>query len=186
MGAKGARHGVVAYGFACPACGDSIQGALICSSLVRHPIRRRRTTLTLSSRPEQSGVEGPAVLFLTASEFKMSKRDHHYFVYIVASRTHVLYCGMTNSIERRVEEHRRSAVPGFTYTYQCDRLVCFERYQYVRNAINREKQIKGWRRSKKIWLIEQENPTWADLSEEWRQETADPTTTLRSGRDDKT
>ena len=115
----------------------------------------------------------------------MSKRDRHYFVYIVASRTHVLYCGMTNGIERRVEEHRQSAIPGFTEIYQCNRLVWFDCYQYVRNAINREKQIKGWRRSKKIWLIEKTNPTWADLSEEWRQETAGPSATLRSGRDDK-
>jgi putative endonuclease len=95
----------------------------------------------------------------------MSKREHHYYVYIVASRTHVLYCGMTNSIQRRMEEHRQAAIPGFTEIYQCNRLVWFERYQYVRNAIDREKQIKGWRRAKKIWLIEQTNPTWADLSD---------------------
>ncbi len=133
-------------------------------------------TLNLSSRPERSVVEGPAVLteLWRPLSFEMSKRDHHDFVYIVASRTHVLYCGMTNSIERRIEEHRQGAIPGFTEIYQCNRLVWFECYQYVRNAINREKQIKGWRRSKKIWLIEQTNPTWADLSEEWRQGTAGP------------
>jgi putative endonuclease len=95
----------------------------------------------------------------------MSKREHHYYVYIVASRTHVLYCGMTNSVQRRIEEHRQGAIPGFTEIYQCNRLVWFERYQYVRNAIDREKQIKGWRSAKKIWLIEQTNPTWADLSD---------------------
>jgi putative endonuclease len=117
--------------------------------------------------------------------FEMSKREHHYYVYIVASRTHVLYCGMTNSVQRRIEEHRRSSIPGFTQIYQCNRLVWFERYQYVRNALDREKQIKGWRREKKIRLIEQTNPTWADLSEAWRQGTAGPSTTLRSGRDDK-
>jgi putative endonuclease len=115
----------------------------------------------------------------------MSKQDHHYYVYIVASRTHVLYCGMTDSIQRRVEEHRQAVIPGFTETYQCDRLVWFEHYQYVLNAIDREKQIKRWRRAKKIWLIEQTNPTWADLSEVWRKETAGPSTALRSGRDDK-
>ena len=115
----------------------------------------------------------------------MSKREHPYYVYIGASRTHVLYCGMTNSVQRRIEEHRRSSIPGFTQIYQCNRLVWFERYQYVRNALDREKQIKGWRREKKIWLIEQTNPTWADLSEAWRQGTAGPSTTLRFGRDDK-
>ncbi len=115
----------------------------------------------------------------------MSKRDHHYFVYIIASRTRVLYCGMTNSVVRRVNEHREGILPGFTSHYQCHRLVWFERYQYVNNAINREKQIKRWSRAKKIQLIEQSNPSWADLSEEWRRQTADLSTPLRSGRDDK-
>ena len=108
----------------------------------------------------------------------MSKRERHYYVYIVASRTHVLYCGVTNHIQRRVEQHRASYCPGFTATYQCNRLVWFESYQYVINALDREKQIKRWSRAKKIWLIEQANPTWADLSEEWREETADLSTAL--------
>jgi putative endonuclease len=115
----------------------------------------------------------------------MSKQNHHYYVYIVASRSHVLYCGMTDSIQRRAEEHREGRIAGFTTTYQCNRLVWFERYQYVNNAIDREKQIKRWRRAKKIWLIERTNPTWADLSEAWRKETAGPSTALCSGRDDK-
>ena len=115
----------------------------------------------------------------------MGRRDHHYFVYIVASRTHVLYCGMTNSLSRRVQEHRDGMFGGFTADYQCNRLVWFEQYQYVNNAISREKQIKRWARAKKIKLIEEINPTWADLSEGWGKETADPSTTLRSGRDDK-
>jgi putative endonuclease len=104
----------------------------------------------------------------------MGKREHHYYVYIVASRTHVLYCGITNNLKRRVTEHRDGAIPGFTETYQCNRLVWFEHYQYVGNALDREKQIKSWRRAKKIWLIEQMNPTWADLSEAWTKETAGP------------
>jgi putative endonuclease len=115
----------------------------------------------------------------------MSNRHHHYFVYIVASRTHVLYCGITNNVQRRTQEHKDGSFPGFTSTYRCDRLVWFERYQYVNNALDREKQIKRWARAKKIWLIEQINPTWADLSEEWQEKTADPSTPLRSGRDDK-
>jgi putative endonuclease len=104
----------------------------------------------------------------------MSEREHHYYVYIVASRSHVLYCGVTNNIRHRVEEHREAAISGFTEMYQCNRLVWFERYQYIRNAIEREKQIKRWRREKKIWLIEETNPTWADLSENWREKTAGP------------
>ena len=100
----------------------------------------------------------------------MSKQDHHYYVYIVASRTHVLYCGMTNNIRRRAEEHREARIPGFTATYKCNRLVWFEHSQYVHNAIDREKQIKRWGRAKKIRLIEQTNPTWADLGKPWREE----------------
>jgi putative endonuclease len=95
------------------------------------------------------------------------KRDHHYYVYIVASRTRVLYCGMTNNVERRVAEHKAGTIPGFTANYLCERLVWFEHYHYVRNAIAREKQIKNWTRAKKILLIEEENSSWADLSEAW-------------------
>jgi putative endonuclease len=115
----------------------------------------------------------------------MKKRDHHYYVYIIASRTRVLYCGVTNSVARRTQEHRESEIPGFTASYHCHRLVWFEHYQYVHNALKREKQIKGWNRAKKIQLIERTNPSWADLSEAWRTETADPSTPLPSGRDDK-
>ena len=114
----------------------------------------------------------------------MSKRDHHYYVYIVASRTHVLYCGVTNNLLRRMHEHWTGG-SGFSSKYQCDRLVWFESYQYVNNALAREKQVKRWARAKKIHLIEQSNPTWADLSEAWKAETADLSTALRSGRDDK-
>ena len=115
----------------------------------------------------------------------MTRKEQLYYVYIVASRTHVLYCGITNNLQRRAKEHREGKAPGFTASYQCNRLVWFEHYRYVGNAIDREKQIKRWGRAKKIWLIELTNPTWADLSEEWRKETADLSTTLRSGRDDK-
>jgi putative endonuclease len=110
--------------------------------------------------------------------------EHHYYVYIVASRTRVIYCGMTNSIRRRIDEHREGSVPGFSAQYKCDRLVWFEHYQYVNNAIDREKQIKRWNRAKKLWLIGLMNPSWADLSEDWRKETTGPSTPLRSGRDD--
>ena len=108
----------------------------------------------------------------------MSRRDHHYYVYIVASRTRVLYCGLTNSVARRTEEHRAGLIPGFTADYKCHRLVWFEHYRYVHNAIDREKEIKRWTRAKKIELIEETNPSWADLSEAWRVETAGPSPPL--------
>jgi putative endonuclease len=89
------------------------------------------------------------------------------YVYIMASRSRTLYTGVTNNLERRVAEHKRRLAPGFTDRYRIERLVYFETWGHIRDAIQREKQIKGWRRSKKIGLIEAKNATWADLSEGW-------------------
>ncbi len=91
----------------------------------------------------------------------------NYFVYIMANRTRILYTGVTNNLERRVYEHKNSITPGFTSKYDLHRLVYYETYLDVRDAIAREKQIKGWLRAKKIALIESVNPKWQDLSEEW-------------------
>ena len=85
----------------------------------------------------------------------------------MASRSHTLYIGMTGDLRSRVFQHKWKEHEGFTALYNCDRLVWFERYQDVRNAIGREKELKGWRRSKKIALIESVNPTWVDLSRDW-------------------
>jgi putative endonuclease len=92
---------------------------------------------------------------------------HHYYVYLVASHRRVLYCGMTNNLRRRVGEHKERAIPGFTALYRCDRLVWCQQFQYVYNAIAREKEIKSWTRAKKIRLIEEINPLWSDLSDAW-------------------
>ena len=86
--------------------------------------------------------------------------------------------GIANNLERRLREHRLGEREGFTKRYRVHRLVCFECYRDVRAAIAREKQIKGWRREKKVALIEAENPTWEDLAPE-SEETAGPS--LRSG-----
>jgi len=85
----------------------------------------------------------------------------------MASRSRTLYTGVTNNLERRVAEHKRHLVPGFTGRYRIERLVYFETWGHIRDAIQREKQIKGWRRSKKNALIESRNPAWTDLSEGW-------------------
>jgi len=85
---------------------------------------------------------------------------HNYYVYIMSSKSRVLYVGITNDIHHRVWQHQHDELPGFTSKYRVHRLVYFERFQYVRNAIAREKAVKGWLRSKKIALIETENPTW--------------------------
>jgi len=93
--------------------------------------------------------------------------DRVYFTYIVASRSHALYIGVSGNLLKRVFEHKQKKVDGFSAAYNCNRLVWFERFTSPGNAIAREKQLKGWIRAKKISLIEKTNPTWNDLSEGW-------------------
>ena len=93
--------------------------------------------------------------------------EKHYYVYILASISGTLYLGITNNLERRMVEHKEGLISGFTKQYGVHRLVYFEVYSDVRNAVAREKQLKGWRREKKISLIEKDNPHWKDLSREW-------------------
>jgi len=95
------------------------------------------------------------------------RAEKTYFVYIMTNRSKTLYTGLTNSLVRRVREHKLGIGSGFTAKYRLDRLVYFERFQDVHNAIEREKQIKGWLRIKKIALIVSVNPAWDDLSAEW-------------------
>ncbi len=89
-----------------------------------------------------------------------------YFVYILASATRELYIGVTNDLSRRIPEHRQGLHPdSYAFTHQCTRLVHVESCTDVRDAIRREKQLKGWKRRRKIELIEGSNPEWRDLSE---------------------
>jgi putative endonuclease len=88
-----------------------------------------------------------------------------YHTYILCSATGVLYVGVTNHLERRVLEHKQKLVRGFTQKYDVNRLVWFEAFGDVRNAIAREKQIKGWLREKKLALVRASNPAFRDLSE---------------------
>ena len=90
-----------------------------------------------------------------------------YFVYIITNQSKTLYTGVTNDLMRRVYEHKNKMVEGFTKKYNIKKLVHFEESGNVVSAIAREKQIKGWLRSKKIALIESTNPAWKDLSEGW-------------------
>ncbi|MFA6467678.1 MAG: GIY-YIG nuclease family protein [Bacteroidota bacterium] len=88
-----------------------------------------------------------------------------YHVYILASqRNGTLYIGMTNDLRRRVDEHKQGLIPGFTQKYKVHMLVYFEEYADPRDAIAREKQLKWWRRSWKLDLIESFNPQWKDLA----------------------
>jgi len=93
--------------------------------------------------------------------------DHKYWTYIVASLSGTLYIGMTNNIERWMFEHKSGEFEGFASKYHCDRLVYLESFDDVRKAIDREKQLKGWRRSKKTTLIQSRDPRWEDLAEKW-------------------
>jgi putative endonuclease len=97
-------------------------------------------------------------------------KDHEYWVYIMASASGTLYVGMTNDLGVRVRQHKTGDIEGFSKRYHCDRLVYYESYDWVHRAIGREKQLKGWRRSKKIALIGSKNPRWKDLSESWGKE----------------
>ena len=91
-----------------------------------------------------------------------------YCVYLLTNQTNkVLYVGVTNNLRRRLYEHRRKSVAGFTKKYNLYKLVWFEQTEDIRSAIAREKEIKGWRREKKNRLVEDINPDWRDLSEEW-------------------
>jgi putative endonuclease len=93
----------------------------------------------------------------------------HFYVYIMTNRprSHVLYAGITGNLLRRVFQHKNKVLPGFTSRYNLTRLVYYECFSYPDAAIDREKEIKGWRRSKKIRLIESTNPRWCDLAEGW-------------------
>jgi putative endonuclease len=101
-----------------------------------------------------------------------------YYVYILTSvNRKVMYVGVTNNLENRVEEHRGGKGSAFTQRYRVHTLVHAEEYRYIEDAIAREKEIKGWRRSKKDALVSATNPSWADLLESLV--TIDPS--LRSG-----
>ncbi len=105
----------------------------------------------------------------------------HFYVYILSSKSRVLYTGITDDIYRRIWEHKNDVNSEFTRDYRVHRLVYYETFKYVNNAIAREKTIKGWLRSKKVALIRSTNPTWEDLSESW----FDGKQVFRFAQDDK-
>lgn len=90
-----------------------------------------------------------------------------YYVYIASNQSRTLYVGVTNNIRRRITEHKAGEIEGFTRRYHIGTLVYFEPFGDVHAAIRREKQIKHWRREKKLALIAAENSDWHDLSEGW-------------------
>jgi len=106
------------------------------------------------------------------------RREYRFYVYIMQSASRrALYIGMTNNLHERVWQHKTHRIEGFTDAYNATRLVHWESFDDVRNAIDREKQLKGWRREKKDWLVERFNPEWRDLAAEW-YETQGPSTAV--------
>jgi putative endonuclease len=95
-------------------------------------------------------------------------QQHNYYIYILTNTTKtVLYRGVTNNIEKHLIEHFTGAYgKSFTHKYNCYYLVHYERYQYIQHAIQREKEIKGWLRIKKVKLIEDNNPDWRFLNQD--------------------
>jgi putative endonuclease len=96
-------------------------------------------------------------------------KNRRFFVYIMTNRprSHVLYAGVTGNLPHRVFQHKSKLIPGFTSRYNLTRLVYYEEFVYPDAAINREKEIKAWRRSKEVRLIETMNPHWDDLGGKW-------------------
>ena len=121
----------------------------------------------------------------------MEFSGYEFFVYILSSRSRTLYIGVTNDLHVRVLQHREKQPGSFTAQYNIDRLVYFERFQYVQNAIAREKELKDWNRARKVALIESVNPTWEDLAaylrpESERKTTADSSASLRNDKQKRT
>ena len=93
---------------------------------------------------------------------------HEYYVYILTNKVNtVLYIGVTGNLEERMWQHKNKVYKWFTSKYGCDKLVYYEEYQWIHDAIDREKKLKGGSRQKKIDLIIATNPSWTDLSEGW-------------------
>jgi putative endonuclease len=95
------------------------------------------------------------------------REKRSYYVYILSSYSGTLYVGVTNDIEGRMQQHKSREIKGFTQKYEVTRLLYYEEFDDVYMAIAREKEIKKWRREKKIALFEETNPSWEDLSKEW-------------------
>jgi putative endonuclease len=96
-----------------------------------------------------------------------------YYVYIMTNESRTLYTGVTNDLERRVYEHKQKLIKGFTSRYNITKLVWYEAFPDMQQAIEGEKRIKGWVRRKKVAMIEAQNPNWDDLSEQWYRTNGD-------------
>jgi putative endonuclease len=128
------------------------------------------------ARPEQNHSRGT----LRSAASEPMRDEYIYYVYIVQSPSRrALYIGMTSNLRKRIWQHKNHRLEGFTDVYNCTRLVHWESFKEVANAIDREKQLKRWRREKKDCLVERKNPEWKDLAADWYEtETQGPSTTI--------
>jgi putative endonuclease len=98
----------------------------------------------------------------------LAMREYHFYVYMLQSASRrAIYIGVTSNLRHRVFQHKTHQFEGFTDDYNAIRLVYFEKFDSIGKAIAREKQLKRWRREKKMWLIEKMNPKWRDLAADW-------------------
>ena len=132
---------------------------------VRHPEPAKDLSGGRISRCRVSAAFVLSEKFRLAFSSYSGMTTHTYFVYILSSRTRVLYIGVTNDLRRRLDQHRSGTGSDFTRRYRVCRLVYVENFSSVLEAIQREKQLKGWVRRRKVELIESLNPSWADLAE---------------------
>lgn len=100
-----------------------------------------------------------------------NQNSHIYYVYIMPNNAGITYVGVTNDLERRVAEHKIGKFSGFSKVHGTHKLVFYEEFEYIYDAIAREKQIKSWRKVKKRKLIVEFNPKWTDLSAGWDEGT---------------
>ena len=107
-------------------------------------------------------------------------RERAYFVYIMSSTSGVLYTGSTSDLARRTYQHRHGLIPGFTKQYNVNRLVWYDVTPNARSAVAMEREIKRWRRAKKVSLIEATNPGWQDLAIDWLPRPREEDPSLRS------
>jgi len=130
--------------------------------------RRSRNIPRVPTGPCRGRVlPGIPVLILPAVR---NGSNYKFWVYILSSTSGTLYVGVTGYLARRIHQHKIDSIEGFTEKYQVHRLVYYEAFDHVMSAISREKQLKGWRRQKKMALVETTNPRWQDLAEQWGRE----------------
>ncbi len=134
--------------------------------------------------PSRHAEERSIFLDDSKSAFRKESSVTDYFIYIMSNVSRTLYIGMSNNLEQRVWEHLQKIHPGFMNRYNCTMLLYCESFADPGSAIAREKELKGWLRSRKIALIEAENPDWRDLSHDWysKEQTRDASFLSMTGR----